>query len=623
VIGALATLLYAHTESYDFTFDDVAVVQLNPVVRNAWWWDAVSGPYWPEQMSGANNWRPFATLSFAFEWWVVDGEEKAALARHHSGNAALYGLTVLALFPIARRWCRSVKGAWAACAIFAVHPAHTQVVAPVVGRTDLLAALGGLTMCAAFWRFRESENWRWLALARRGLALGLGGKESAAALVLLLPVADILWHRLGVRELFGRAGIAYVPLVAVSVLYISLRVAVLGDHTFTHEEAWSLGWLDRLVFAARNSWLSLGLLLFPLRFHHVLTTLPTEAAVLYPLPDGLMKGVWLAAAIPLWLGFAPLAKTAPRAALLWFATLLPWVPTSGLLPIGGGASMRFLFLSSAFGACAVVVFAQWLVTRRPSLRAAVPVAGAVWGVVFVVLSWVQTSHWRNNETFFRSILDEEPRSAAATNGVGIALASKGERMEARQWFERAIDLAGDAPYSFKFRENLAMTFEAGPSGRRFGADAPLERAVALYEDALRVKPDALRADLSLARASTELAKRDALSEVEKKRHLRRALESLRNALDHHGDSPGRFVWHQGVSELAVVLGDDALARRHLSLAAAVRADRKPWVLDHQGRLEWSREKQRAIFLVEEALSMAPPPDEEQRLRNQLRDLRAL
>ncbi len=615
VIAAVAALLYLPTVAFDFTLDDVHVVKENPVLQRAWWWDAIAGSYWPDQLTdGANNWRPLATLSWCFERWAAGGSEPLALRWHHASNVVLHGLAVLALFPIARRFCGSVQAAWVACALFAMHPAHTEVVPPLVGRTDLIAALGGFWMCAAFWRFRDTGGRHWLALSALAYAVGLGGKESAAPLVLLLPLADLLWHGRSWRELLGRAGLAYLPLLAVAVLYAFARISVLGEHTIVHAHAAPLAMIDRLSFAGRNTWVSAWLLALPVRFHHLLTTVPSNAPFTFPQPVGLMRGLWPLLALPLWLGWVPLLQRVPTAALLWVAVLLPWLPTSGLLPVAGGVSLRFLFISTGFAACAAVVGAQFVVRRHSSYLPALRVSALIWSVVALGITWRQIPNWRDNRTFFRAVLSEEPRCYTANYALGTSFALTGDLVEARKWFRLAIDVASDSPQSFRARENLAMTFEYGPSGRRFGPDAPLARALALYHDALRVKPDALIANLAAATVSSRLAERSGLTAVERQAYQSHAFEQLVRTIESHPDHPSAYLWHRRAAGIAIALGDNRLARRELAATAAGRAARKQWVLDHEGRLEWSRETQRAIGELEEALWLMPPPDEEATLR---------
>ena len=101
---------------------------------------------------------------------------------------------MLALVPLARRLVGAGWPTVAACALFAVHPSHADVVGPVVGRTDLLAALGTLLALEYFLKYRDGgpEARRFLGIGVAAFAMGLGGKESAAPLLLLLPAADWL-----------------------------------------------------------------------------------------------------------------------------------------------------------------------------------------------------------------------------------------------------------------------------------------------------------------------------------------------------------------------------------------------------------------------------------------------
>ncbi len=254
-LAILAALLYAPTLGHGYVFDDLAIVYDNPVVTELRYGEALAGPYWPDRedaLAASPNWRPLASVSFLLERHVLGLSSPTV---HHALNALLHGLVVLALFPLARRLAGPGWPALAACALFGAHPAHAEVVAPVVGRTDLLAALGGLLALHFFLRYRDDESGRarWLVLGAAAYALGLGSKESAAPVLLLLPAADWLLGGRRLRALFGRPALAYLPFLAVALVYIVARIAVLGEDSFRHTMAVDYTLPQRLLFAARNA----------------------------------------------------------------------------------------------------------------------------------------------------------------------------------------------------------------------------------------------------------------------------------------------------------------------------------------------------------------------------------
>lgn len=493
-----AAVLYLPTVWNGYTFDDVPVVQANRIVGELDYVAAVVEPYWPpreESTGGQSNWRPLATLSFLLDRQLLGLVPPA----HHLVNAALYGLLVLLVFPLARRLTGGGWTALAACALFAVHPAHTEAVAPVVGRSDLLAAIGALWALECFLRYRDGGGWRWLAWGALAYALGLGGKESAAPLLLLLPLADWLLRGQSLASLARRSALAYLPFVAVAALYLAARFAVLGEASFQHARAVDYTVSERLVFAARNAVVSTGLLFVPTRFHHMITTLPASAPYTYADPRGLVVFAYTIGGAIIGLGWLVLLRRAPRAAFLWLAALLCWLPTSGLFPAAAGASMRFLLLPSAFLAVGAGAVLATAVRTRPSLKALLQGAVAVLLVAGACMTVWRSMQWRNHGTFFGAVVAAEPRAHSAWYSLGTWYATQNppDLVNARQSFQRALDIL-DMERSYVPRMNLAVSYEIGTSGERYGPGSDLNEAERRYRELLELFPQRSKPALNLA-----------------------------------------------------------------------------------------------------------------------------
>jgi tetratricopeptide (TPR) repeat protein len=505
LIAVLAVAIYLPTLRNGYVFDDEIIVRRNPIVTQEQFGEALTAPYWPALegiTEGAPNWRPLAVLSLVLDRRVPGGVPLV----HHAVNVMLYGLVVLTLLPVARRLAGRGWPALMALGLFAAHPAHTQVVSPIVGRTDLLAALGTLVALECFLRFRESPEsargraW-WLWLGASAWAVGLGGKESAAPLLLVLPAADwLLLGRRG-RELVGRSAMAYLPFLAVAVLYAVARVAVLGGaalHSASTADYYTVP--ERLLFAGHNAVVSVGLLAAPVRFAHAVTTLPDNAAFTYPDPTGPAALAFAAGGLVIGLGWLALVRRAPRFAFVWLAALLTWLPTSGLIPAAAGVSMRFLFLPSAFAACGVALGAAIIGRDRPAL-------GRVMSVLLVVgiMGGVGLSVWRartlrNNGTFYRAVIAEAPGCVAAHHNLGAwyATGRRPDLDKARDHYAEAARIAGETEQGFTARLNLAITCEMNSSGERYGRGAPVRRAEEIYRELIEVAPDRADAYLNLA-----------------------------------------------------------------------------------------------------------------------------
>ncbi|WP_256686835.1 hypothetical protein [Halococcus qingdaonensis] len=180
--------------------------------------------------------RPISTLSYAIDY-AVWGLNPVG---YHLTNVLLHtiaaGLVAVCAARITRR--RAV-GALAG-ALFAIHPVSAEVVPVTARRQDTLLTifvLAALTLFVRWYRATPPDErlpWEWTS--HRGLvgalvayALAIGAKETA----LVVPVLAIVWVLLDrdsdrptriVRTLVGTIG----PFVAVTALYLAVRIAVLG-----------------------------------------------------------------------------------------------------------------------------------------------------------------------------------------------------------------------------------------------------------------------------------------------------------------------------------------------------------------------------------------------------------
>jgi hypothetical protein len=206
--------------------------------------------------------RPISTLSYAIDY-AVWGLNPFG---YHLTNVLLHMIAAaLVAVCTARITRRRAVGALAG-ALFAVHPVGVEVVPVTARRQDTLLTIFLLAALILFIRWYratppdERLPWRWTS--HRGLvgalvayALAIGAKETA----LVVPVLAIVWVLLDrdgdrdsnrpteiIRNLAGTIG----PFVAVTALYLAVRISVLGG-LGGYELSTSATLIDRLLFGVK------------------------------------------------------------------------------------------------------------------------------------------------------------------------------------------------------------------------------------------------------------------------------------------------------------------------------------------------------------------------------------
>jgi hypothetical protein len=183
----------------------------------------LGGAWWSPADLQVEYFRPLVVVSFAIDRMIYG----LHAAGYHLTNLALHATATLLVWAIARRVLGANFGAWAAAALFAVHPCHVQAVGWISGRTDVLASLFYLGALALYLESRERPGARMALSLLSVLAflLALTAKEMAITFPLVV-FADGLLRR--EREPLGPR--LFVPALATVAAagYLAVRVTVLG-----------------------------------------------------------------------------------------------------------------------------------------------------------------------------------------------------------------------------------------------------------------------------------------------------------------------------------------------------------------------------------------------------------
>jgi len=225
LVAALGFLLYANTLGHQYVLDDYSLILENRITQKGL--DGIpeifSNSYrYGYYMASDGLYRPITRMMFAFEWeW---GGGKPALG--HWMNVLLYALTGWMLFRFLFKWTYgNFLLAFASSLIFIAHPIHTEVVANIKSRDEILAFLFCLWSLDLYLDgLRKHTLWK-SASCGLLLFLALGSKESAITFLAIFPLAGWFFSKgsTGSDLIKGLA----MPIMA-SILFLLIRANVLG-----------------------------------------------------------------------------------------------------------------------------------------------------------------------------------------------------------------------------------------------------------------------------------------------------------------------------------------------------------------------------------------------------------
>jgi tetratricopeptide (TPR) repeat protein len=414
LVAAVAVVAYWNSLSGGFVFDDHGLLFANrnvtPGMRPWDWFTRESSP--------TSLYRPLTMVTFALN---------AAFAPtafwYHALNVTIHALASIAAFVLASRLLPSRRHAAVAALLFAAHPIHTEAVANVAGRAELLAALFVFSALWAALRHVDDGWWGWLAMTTVAALAGVFSKESAVTLP-LLAIVVLVWKAptLDRRTLGVLAAVGF-----ACVAYLGARLSAVGTLGQAAPPPWvdnplaHVGVVPRIETALVVLSQYFGSLTLPVRLS------ADETFNQVPLVEG-PTDVRLLSALALFAVLAAAAFSARRRApAAWagglFAAAALAITANVLFPIGTIKAERLLYLPS-FGWC---VACAGLLALRP--RESLYIAAVV-VTLFVGRDWMRNEDWRDDYHLFTATAVTSPNSAKALSNAGAVHAQQGEFNEA-------------------------------------------------------------------------------------------------------------------------------------------------------------------------------------------------
>ena len=248
VVAAAAGLAYGGTLAHGFVWDDPLLIRDR---IHLYTWSGLGrllgSDFFAATAQSSHYYRPAVILTFFLDLklWGLNP------FGFHLTNVLAHALTSVCVFWLARRVAREDAIAVTAGAVFAVHPVHSESVAFVSGRTDVLSALFTVATVLAHARWLECGRLRWRLLALGAFAVAVLSKEAAIVAPGLLALWDGLVQRdpRGRRAL-GRAAARYAPYGIVLAGYVLARHMALGRLVDCVDSPWADG-ISRLLTGLR------------------------------------------------------------------------------------------------------------------------------------------------------------------------------------------------------------------------------------------------------------------------------------------------------------------------------------------------------------------------------------
>lgn len=236
VVFVFAVLIYINTVPNEFCMDDELVTSVRKDQPHRLTSNGISAipliftePYYKDEQGYAYDYRPVVLTTFAIEHSLLGDSPHTS----HFINVILYGLLCAVLLSTLCELFKSynVILPFVSALIFAAHPIHTEVVASIKNRDEILALLFGLISILLLTKTAVYNKIGFLISSIFFLTLSIFSKPTSIPLVVLSPITIILFYRTKLTPLFVYilSGVFIFSVVSYDIPFITLlKISVLA-----------------------------------------------------------------------------------------------------------------------------------------------------------------------------------------------------------------------------------------------------------------------------------------------------------------------------------------------------------------------------------------------------------
>ncbi len=498
----LAIAIYFQSVNFEYVLDDKIVFTDNKFVQEGF--SGIKDILTKETFQGyfgeqkdlivGGRYRPLSLVTFATEV-ALWGQNKWM---SHFINILLYALTALLLFrvlsmmlPEKKSWFFSI--AFMASLLFVAHPIHSEVVANVKGRDEILTFLGALLSMYFTLKYIGSDKIYNIILSTFFFFLGLLAKENAITFLAIIPATAYVFTKASFKKIVA----VTLPLVLVSIIYLVIRSQVIGYFLDSGKPVTDL--MNNPFVEMTGSekfatiFYTLGLYLKLLIFPHPLTH------DYYPYQIPIMNWAkWqsiLSLAIYFAMGIYAVWGIYKKhliayAVLFYLATLS--VVSNIVFPVGTFMNDRFVYISSV-SLCLVLAYLCMKILPEKFGKNG-QIAGMAIASVFVIGFVLKTIDrvpaWTNALTLNLAAIEHSSNSARANCFMGTALFEEyrsEEDPKVKQILLDKVTYHVDKAIEIYPRYGSALVMQSGVVAEHYKKDRDLDKLLKNFYDLLEKK----------------------------------------------------------------------------------------------------------------------------------------
>ncbi len=450
-------IIYGNTFQNEYALDDGIVITQNHFVQKgiAGIPDILTHDSFFGWLKGANNdvaggrYRPLSLVSFAIENSIFGNNPGAS----HFINVLLYAVLGMSVFILLNRlliikqtqFSNLIHLPFLTALLFIAHPVHTEAVANIKGRDEILSLLFSIIAIINFIKYIDEEKNKNLFTGFLFLFLGMLSKENAITFSLIIPISVWFFRSPSYKQFFILTGV----ILSSAAIFLLLR------QTFANPS------LDKEVtellnnpFYGSSSTEKFATIIYTFGKYLWLILLPVHLTNdYYPFhieiqsfsSSGTLISLFLCLTI-LTIGILQIRKkTIISFSVLFFAITFS-VVSNIFFPIGTFMSERFLFTPS-LGYCLLLAYfislvpyykSGFILFKKSKNYSLTPVSDffkirKIQIILILIIGFYSTRTiarnfaWKNNYTLFSADINTSPNSANAHHAIATEFRKAGEK----------------------------------------------------------------------------------------------------------------------------------------------------------------------------------------------------
>ncbi|HLG34124.1 MAG TPA: DUF1736 domain-containing protein [Bacteroidia bacterium] len=431
--AAFGLLIYGSSVNFSYTCDDNTVITSNYIVQKGIraTGEILKTPYrWGYWTNRDELYRPLPLIMFAIEWQLFPNNPLPG----HLINILLYGLTGFLLFYFLNRlFANNLMISLAATLLFLAHPVHTEVVANIKSRDEILSLIFGILAITWLIDYFLSGKKRKIILSSISFFLALMSKESALPLLAIMPLTLVVFYNSAIKKSMVTI---ILPAIA-ALLYLSVRAAVLDGIVNTRE----INILDNILVSAPDYLSRLATAVYVLGRYLWLMIYPMHLSMDYSLKEITILPatdyrVLISLAVYLSLtaySLYAIRKKDIAAYGILFYLITIFISSNLMITIGTIMAERLLYIPSlglciAFGAAMQKIFKSSETENSSFFFSGLikqnikPIAITSLILLFFLYKTIdRIPVWKDNLTLYASAVHDAPKSARAHFGYAAQI----------------------------------------------------------------------------------------------------------------------------------------------------------------------------------------------------------